>query len=105
MTDVPRSPGPTAHDRFVVPKRTVSVELEPIREDPFDVVESVRTLGMPSDLNLLDGSQVFVRLRFELGELGSQELHLIGYVDALSVGQIEQFVDLGLDLHNVPLEL
>jgi hypothetical protein len=60
---------------------------------------------MPSDLNLLDGSQVFVSLPLELAELGSQELHLIGDVDALSVGQIEQPVDLGLNLHDVALEL
>ena len=80
-----------ADDRRVVGAVPVAVELDEIVQEPFDVVERVRTIGMPSEL---DGPPDLVRARRGRGgetlELPLQALELAGQLRAAEQGQAPQ---------------
>src|SRR5438067_5141574 len=54
--------GHAAHDGGVIGKPAIAVNLAPIGEDAFDIVESVRTLDVPGKLGLAPGIHVGVDL-------------------------------------------
>ena len=89
----------------VVAERAVAVEFDPLGEHPLDVVEGVRALWVPSDLNLLDRAQVVVGLLLQLLEPGPEDLDLFRDVYATAIREIQELVDLRLDLDDVPLEI
>ena len=76
---------------------------------PWSSIQSVKTRStaarVPRDLNLFHGTQVLVRAYAQLLELLAEYGHLVGHVDATSVGQVQELVDLILDLDDVPFEI
>jgi hypothetical protein len=54
----PLVPGEAADDRRVVPEATVAVELLPLGEERFDVIERVRPVRVARELDLLPGAEV-----------------------------------------------
>src|SRR5665213_3510300 len=64
MTDKHHSfaikPRPTANDCGVVAERTVTMQLDEIREDPRNVVEHERSPYIPGDLHPLNGGEMLV---------------------------------------------
>ncbi len=81
------------------------MELDEVGEDPLDVVQRVRPLGVARDLHLLHRLQVVVRLHRQVLELAAQDPNLVGHVDAPAIGEVQELVDLRLDLDDVALEI
>ncbi len=96
---------PPPDDGLVVAEVAVPVQLDPVGEDPLDVVEGVRALRVARDVHLFQRLQVLVRAPLQLLQLAAEDPHLIGHVDAPTIGEIQKLVDLRLDLDDVALEI
>src|SRR3954468_1757087 len=81
------------HERGVVAVVVVSVELEPVVEQPLDVVERVRTVGVPREL---DGAPdlLVARLGDDPVELPLEPLELAGELGSAQQRQAPQTAQL-----------
>src|SRR6266702_1781396 len=91
---------PTADDRRVLTKRTVSVELDKVGEDEPKIVVRQRPLVRPSNLHALQRSEILVDLLAQLAELALQRRNLLGDIELAITGELLQLVDLSLQLEN-----
>ena len=102
---VPAKPADPADHGRILGKGAVAGERRELVDQPGDVVEAVRPLGMARDLNLLPRRQLRVALADEPRHLRFEPPDLLGDVEAAIVRQPAQLVDLAFELGDRPLEL
>ena len=69
-------PGEAADDGLVVAELAIALQLDEIREQPFDIVDKMRSLGVAGDLGLHPGIKAGVGFLPELLRLFAQLLDL-----------------------------
>ena len=78
--------GDAARHRFVVRKKPVAAQLDPVGETTLDVIERERPLHMPRDLHPLPRRQVAVNLPPRFADLRLNRLHRRVQIDIVFVG-------------------
>ena len=102
---VPAKPANSADHGRVLGEGAVAGERHELVDQPGNVVEAMRPLGMPRDLHLLPGRQLRVALADEPLHLRFEPPDLLGDVEPAVVRQAAQLVDLALELRDRPLEI
>src|SRR5665213_3821033 len=109
MTDKHHSfaikPRPTANDCGVVAERTVTMQLDEIREDPRNVVEHERSPYIPGDLHPLNGGEMLVHVAPQFTELALKRHNLVVDVYGPLTRRMLQLLDLPLELCDGLLEV
>src|SRR5690606_28302052 len=96
---------PAANDRGVLAEEAVAVQLDEVGEGELDVVEREGAAHVPRDLHLLEGGEVPVHLRAQLGEAALERRDLNVHTELALPGRLLELIDLPLQLHYRLLEI
>ena len=101
----PTEAADTADDRRILGKCPVAAERHELGNQPADVIEAMRSLGMPRHVYLLPRRQPRIGLAQQSVGRAFKAADLVGDVELAGGGKMAQFFDLAFELCDGPFEI